>query len=55
MCISMYMYVYVCIYVYISKEEVETITHSRKSLFFNKTSVWIKREGDPDFDSFDGT
>ena len=33
--------------------------HSCKSLLFNNTSVWIKREGDPDFDvtmgSFDGT
>ena len=32
--------------------------HSRKSLVFNNKSVWIKREGDPDFDvamgSFDG-
>ena len=24
--------------------------HSRKSLLFNNTSVWIKRECDPDFD-----
>ena len=24
--------------------------HSRKSLLFNNTSVWIKRKGDPDFD-----
>ena len=43
----------------ISKEELKTIMHSRKSLLFNNTSVWIKREGDPDFDttmgSFDGT
>ena len=33
--------------------------HSCKSLLFNNISVWIKREGDPDFDvtmgSFDGT
>ena len=32
--------------------------HSRKSVLFNNTSAWIKREGDPDFDvtmgSFDG-
>ena len=32
--------------------------HSRKSLLFNNASLWIKREGDPDFDvtmgSFDG-
>ena len=42
----------------IRKEEVKTIMHSRKSLLFNNTSVWLKREGDPDFDvtmgSFDG-
>ena len=42
----------------ISKEEVITIMHSRKSLLFNNTAVWIKREGDPDIDvtmgSFDG-
>ena len=24
--------------------------HSRKSILFNNTSVWIKREGNPDFD-----
>ena len=45
-------------FVTINKEEVKTIMHSRKSLLFNNTSVWIKREGDPDFDvtmgSFDG-
>ena len=33
--------------------------HSSKSLLFNDTSVFIKREGDPDFKvtmgSFDGT
>ena len=34
----------------IIKEEVKTIMHSRKSLLFNVTSVWIKREGDPDFE-----
>ena len=37
-------------FVTISKEEVKTIMHSRKSLLFNNTSVWIKREGDPEFD-----
>ena len=34
-------------FVTISKEEVKTIMHSRKS---HNTSAWIKREGDPDFD-----
>ena len=46
-------------FVTINKEEVKAIMHSRKSLLFNNTSVWVKREGDPDFDStmgsFDGT
>ena len=32
--------------------------HSRKSLRFNRTDIWIKKNGDPDFDvrmgSFDG-
>ena len=37
----------------INKEEIKTIMHSCKSLLFNNTSVWIKREGDPDFGSFD--
>ena len=45
-------------FVTISKEEVKTIMHSRISLLFSDTSVWIKREGDSDFDvtmgSFDG-
>ena len=45
-------------FVTINKEEVKTIMHSRESLLFNNTSVWIKREGDPDFDvtmgRFDG-
>ena len=33
--------------------------HSRKSLLFNNTDIWIKKNGDPDFDVtmgiFDGT
>ena len=37
-------------FVTINKEEVKTIMHSRKSLLFSNTSVWIKKEGDPDFD-----
>ena len=45
-------------FVTISKEEINTIMHSRKSLLFNNTSVWIKEEGDPEFDvtmsSFNG-
>ena len=43
----------------ISKEEVNTIIHFRKSLLFNNTSVWIKGKWDPEFDvttgSFDFT
>ena len=42
----------------ISDEEINTIMHSRKSLLFNNTDIWIKKNGDPDFDermgSFDG-
>ena len=42
----------------ISDEEINTIMHSRKSLLFNNTDTWIKKNGDPDFDvtmgSFDG-
>ena len=41
-----------------SDEEINTIIHSRKSLLFNNTNIWIKKNGDPDFDvtirSFDG-
>ena len=44
--------------VIISDEEINTIMHSRKSLQFNNTDIWIKRNGDPDFDvtmgRFDG-
>ena len=42
----------------ISDEEINTIMHSKKSLLFNITDIWIKKNGDPDFDvtmgSFDG-
>ena len=42
----------------ISHEEINTIMHSRKSLLFNNTDRWIKKNGDSDFDvtmgSFDG-
>ena len=41
-----------------SDEEINTIMHSRKSLLFNNTDIWIKKNVDPDFDvtmgSFDG-
>ena len=43
----------------ISVEEIHTIMHSRKSLQFCNTDIWIKKKGAPDFDatigSFDGT
>ena len=43
----------------ISDEEINTIMHSRKSLLFNNTDIWTKKNGDTDFDvtmgSFDGT
>ena len=42
----------------ISGEETNTIIHSTKSLLFNNTDIWIKKNEDPDFDetmgSFDG-
>ena len=42
----------------ISDEEISTIMHSRKSLLFNNTDIWKKKNGDSDFDvtmgSFDG-
>ena len=42
----------------ISDEEINTIMHSIKSLLFNNTDIWIKKNGDPDFGvtmgSFDG-
>ena len=34
----------------ISDEEISTIMHSRKSLLFNNTDIWIRKNGDPDFD-----
>ena len=34
----------------ISGEEINTIMHSRKSLLFNNTDIWIKKIKDPDFD-----
>ena len=33
-----------------SDEEINTIMHSRKFLLFNNTDIWIKKNGDPDFD-----
>ena len=43
----------------ISDEDINTIMHSRKSLLFNNTDIWIKKNGDLDLDvtmgSFDGT
>ena len=34
----------------ISDEEISTTMHSRTSLLFNNTDIWIKKNGDPDFD-----
>ena len=39
----------------ISDEEINTIMHSRKSLLFNNTDIWIKKNGDPDFDVIMGS
>ena len=45
-------------FVNISSEEEETIMHCRKSLLFNNSDIWIKKDGNKDFDvtmgSFDG-
>ena len=45
-------------FVNINDEEINTIMHSRKSLLFNNTDIWIKKNGDSDFNvtmgSFDG-
>lgn len=34
----------------ISDKEMNTILHSRKSLLFNNTDIWINENGDPDSD-----
>ena len=45
-------------FVSISSEEEETIMHFRKSLLFRNSDIWIKKDGNKDFDftmgSFDG-
>ena len=45
-------------FVNISNDETKTIMHSRKSLLVSGTDVWIKKDGDKDFDvtmgSYDG-
>ena len=42
----------------ISDKEINAIMHSRKSLLFNNKDIWIKKNGDADFEvtmgSFDG-
>ena len=49
---------YVKTLVNISAEEINSTMHSRKSLLFNITDIWIKKNGDPNFDmtieKFDG-
>ena len=34
----------------INDEQINTIIHVRKSLLFNNTDTWIKKNGDPYFD-----
>ena len=45
-------------FVSISREEEETLMHCRKSLLFSNSDIWIKKDGNKDFDvtmgSFDG-
>ena len=38
-------------FVNISDDETKTIMHSRKPLLFSGTDVWIKKDGDKDFDA----
>ena len=38
------------IFVDISSEEAESIMHCRKFLLFTNTDIWIKKEGNKDFD-----
>ena len=38
-------------FVNISDDETKIILHSRKPLLFSGTDVWIKKDGDKDFDS----
>lgn len=33
----------------VSKEEVNTIMHFHQSVLLNNTSIWTKREDNPDF------
>ena len=46
-------------FVDVSDEEEETIMHCRKSMLFNNTEIWVKKDDKKDFDvtmgSFDGT
>ena len=37
-------------FVNISSEEEETVMHCRKSLLFNNSDIWIKEDGNKDFD-----
>ena len=47
-----------CGFADIISDKEETIMHCRKSLLFNNSEIWIKKEGSKDFDvimdSFDG-
>ena len=38
-------------FINISNDETKTILHSRKPLLFSGTDVWIKKDGDKDFDA----
>ena len=45
-------------FVRINNEEINVIMYSRKSLLFDSNNIWIKKDGDPNFDvtmgSYDG-
>ena len=49
---------YASTFVRINNEEINVIMHSRKFLLFDSNNIWIKKDGNPDFDvsmgSYDG-
>ena len=43
-CIYIYIYIYVYIYIYISKCDIDVIHDIRKSLLFDGSHTWIKKQ-----------
>ena len=54
------MWLYICIhceYIYISKCDIDVINHARKSLLFDGSNTWIKKQGglfDVSMGAYDG-